>query len=249
MSILKEIADASILVAENQRKVHEAGKSAGRDEFQSDYQNNGKRKDYDSAYAGVGWTNDNFNPKHSMKPTTAYMMFRNAAISGDLVEILADKKVELDFSNSTQMLFTFNNMFGITRVGIVDLSKCNSSSANYIFQNSKKLVTIDGIKLPSTTLSLTDGFTGCTALANISFIGEGKLRANMNFKDSPLSHDSIVNVYNALYESASGKSVTFSKAAVNAAFGIDVDDATTYPEGSEYYNLRHSKSNWTVNYI
>jgi hypothetical protein len=39
-----------------------------------------------------------------------------------------------------------------------------------------------------------------------------------------------------------------SKAAVNNAFGIDVDDASTYPEGSEYYNLRYSKSNWTFNY-
>ena len=46
-----------------------------------------------------------------------------------------------------------------------------------------------------------------------------------------------------LAEGVTGASITLSKTAVNNAFEIDVDDTTTYPEGSEFYVLRNSKNN------
>ena len=31
--------------------------------------------------------------------------------------------------------------------------------------------------------------------------------------------------------------------------GININDETTYPVGSEFYTLRHSKDNWTFSYV
>lgn len=64
-----------------------------------------------------------------------------------------------------------------------------------------------------------------------------------------LDKESITSIINALSTTTSGLTVTLSKTAVNNAFGIDVDDPTTYPEGSEWYELRHSRDNWTVNFV
>ena len=56
-------------------------------------------------------------------------------------------------------------------------------------------------------------------------------------------------VITALKSDATGKTLTLKKTAVNTAFGINVDDETTYPAGSEFYELRHSKDNWTFSYV
>ena len=56
-------------------------------------------------------------------------------------------------------------------------------------------------------------------------------------------------IVTALSYTATGKTLTLKKSAVNTAFGIDVDDETTYPAGTEFYNLRHSKDNWTFSYV
>ena len=94
----------------------------------------------------------------------------------------------------------------------------------------------------------TRAFTGCIALKEIQIVGTIKL--SLDFQDSTLlSKESIKSIVNALSQTTSGLTITFSKTAVNNAFGINVDDPTTYPEGSEYYILRNSKSNWTFNYV
>ncbi|MBO5733569.1 MAG: hypothetical protein J6R66_01585, partial [Clostridia bacterium] len=121
------------------------------------------------------------------------------------------------------------------------------SQLNNTFYECRKLHTIDKIIIPNCTSIASDPFYNCIALAKIVF--EGVILANISLAYSPLSKDSITSVINALSATATSKTLTLKKSAVNTAFGIDVDDETTYPAGTEFYNLRHSKDNWTFSYV
>lgn len=93
----------------------------------------------------------------------------------------------------------------------------------------------------------TRTFAGCIALKEIRIVGT--IEISLDFKDSTLlSKESIASIVNALSQTTSGLTITFSKTAVNNAFGINVDNPSTYPEGSEFYVLRNSRNNWTFNY-
>ena len=109
--------------------------------------------------------------------------------------------------------------------------------------------TIDKIILKddgSQTFSST--FLHYKQIENVVF--EGVIGTTINFQwSTKLTRDSLISIINALSSDTSGLTVTFSTDAVNSAFGIDVNDESTFPEGSEYYTLRNSKSNWTFNYV
>ena len=131
------------------------------------------------------------------------------------------------------------------------LPELNCSSATYfasVFGWSSKLKWIDKLILPSTAISPCEpGFDGCSALEHV--IVEGLIPLSWNLKDTKkLDKASITSIINALSSTATGQTLTISKTAINNAFGINIDNESTYPEGSEYYNLRNSKSNWTFNY-
>lgn len=121
-----------------------------------------------------------------------------------------------------------------------------TTNIDYCFMNSG-LQTIRKLVLQDTT-SYNSTFSGCDELIELNVegvIGKNGFDVHWSTKLNKASIESIINVLSA---TTSGLTVTFSKTAVNNAFGIDVDDTTTYPEGSEYYNLRYSKSNWTFAY-
>lgn len=131
----------------------------------------------------------------------------------------------------------------------IDMSKCNYINSAFAYS---KVEEIDEICFPplSQLKSYSSIFARCDYLIDIKAITGTIDFGGLNFQHSTLlSKLSITNLFNALSADSTGLSITFSKTSVNNAFGIDVDDETTYPEGSEYYTLRHSKDNWTVNYI
>jgi uncharacterized protein YcsI (UPF0317 family) len=116
-----------------------------------------------------------------------------------------------------------------------------------MFQNATKLATIRKLMVDEQTGSLTAVFNNANALVNLTM--EGVLANSIDVRWCPLSKESITSVCNVLSSTITGKTVTFKKSAVNTAFGIDVDNEATYPEGSEFYELRHSKDNWTFSYV
>lgn len=249
------IAEKLTLIAENQQRVYEAGKSAGGggdnwyDTFWDIFQQNGNRTNYGNAFSGatandacVGWTNVNFKPKYSFNNILGYSMFDNSRIEGSLPEILNELGITLTFSGYQSSGFT-NTQF--TEIDYINNSM--STMVN-VFTNNKRLKTLKIGKIPASTKFQTV-FTGCSALENLTL--DGVIAQNgFDVSQSPLlTKASIENIINTLSPTTSGMSVTLSKEAVNNAFGIDVDDASTYPEGSEYYTLRHSRDNWTINYI
>lgn len=219
--------------------VFDAGKQAQEDAFWDAYQQNGTRTDYATAFGGKGWTNDMFKPKYDMKPTNAMYMFRAGAISGDLVEILDNLGVTLDFSECTAAIELFSNTYNLTRVGILDFSKISGANLGNMFAWSG-VKTID--KVIVTQNVHFSNFPGAAQqLENITFEGTIAQKGLDLQYSTKLSKASIASIINALSATTSGLSITLSKTAVTNAFG-----STT---ASEWTTLVGTKSNWTINLV
>ena len=243
------IADKLTTIAENEQKVYDAGKKAEYDRFWDAVQNYGNRTNYNRGFCGMTWTDDNFKPKYDIRPNgqnSAYSLFGFAAIT-DLVELLEKQGIVLDTSKASGL---FGEMFAnssVTRIPTLDLTNANiSNGTTNMFANCNRLKTIDKIIMSENTITYSM-FNGVTALENVIF--EGVIGYTIDFKSVPLSKDSIISIVNALSATKTGQTLTLKKSAVNNAFSINVDDETTYPVGSEYHTLRHSKDNWTFSYI
>lgn len=219
------------------------GKQAEYDAFWDAYQQNGTRTDYQGAFGGTGWTNDTFKPKYNMAASRADYMFRLSAISGDLVEILDNLGITLDFSKTTNFVETFSNCYNITRVGVIDISK--ATYVGNMFTQCSNLKTIDKLIVSESTALGT--FPGATvALENLTIEGTiGKSGMNLAYA-TKLNKESIESIINALSTTTSGLSVTLSKTAVNNAFA---DGDTLGMDSVEWGELIDTKSNWTISLV
>ena len=149
---------------------------------------------------------------------------------------------EIDTAQGTN----FNSMFsGCTKLAAappLDTSKGTSFSS--MFYNCTSLASVPALDISKCT-STYDVFYNCAALENLALTGLVKTSGlNLSYS-SKLSKASIASVINALDASVSGKSVTLSRTAVNAAF----ETAAGANDGSasaEWQNLIAAKSNWTI---
>ena len=183
-----------VTIAEKVIAVFEAGKAQGGgggsfyDNFWDSYQNGGKRTDYLYAFAGAGWNNSTYNPKHS----------------------------PLDMSGNGQMAFTYS-LITDTKVPI-DITKA-SANISGMFNNAKKLVTINKIMVSESTASMNSFFTNCSALENITI--EGVIGKNINVQwCTKLTHDSLMSIINALQNKTndtSGSTFTLTIGSENYA--------------------------------
>lgn len=231
------IADILTSLANKIPRVFESGKKAEYDAFWDDYQRpiNANNCNYGvHAYAGHAWTNKTFKPKHDIRPTSAYMMFRYSSIEGDLVAILDELGVKLDFTDcwNYQQTFEYSKF---TRIGKVKVN----DSINYMFGNCTLLETIDNI-VTKTNIGYSYAFQNCNSLKNIRFTGE--IGKSINFQWCPLTAESIVSVVEALSSSVSGQTATFKQTAVDNA-----DWSKT--NHSDWNALIANKQNWTFSLI
>ena len=245
------IADKLNTIAENEQKVYDAGKQAEYDRFWDNFQNYGNRTSYRFGFGGDGWNDDNFRPKYDIPIYDGYMMFAYTKIT-DVAQKLEDAGVTMSEYAITNAQYLFWSATKLTRVPIIKLnSKVESYTAYGIFDSCTALKTVDKIVIEGDKQSSTYwsyAFNNCKALENIVF--EGVISNKVSFTQSTkLSKDSIISIINALSSTTSSLTVSLSKTAVNNAFGIDVDNESTYPVGSEFYTLRHSKDNWTFSYV
>ena len=207
------------------------------------------KKNFEKAF--YDWQLEYIRPPKKIIPTTATSMcqtFRNCK------KLKAIEKDYFDFSqkpsataNADSYYYTFEycqSLQIIEDVGIGSINPVFQFSRTFYYCNN--LHTIEKITVAETT-KYSKTFDYCRKLVNITF--DGTIGQNgLDFHWSPLSKASIENIINHLSSTTTGLSITMPKAAINTAFGINVDDVSTYPEGSEYYILRHSKDNWTINY-
>lgn len=101
------IAEKLQLIAENEKNVYNAGFEAGKGQggdtaFWDTFQTNGERKNYEYAFFGVGWNDNNYNPKYDFgTPTHLTAMFNGSGITDTLYPI--------DATNSTGSTMVFLN--------------------------------------------------------------------------------------------------------------------------------------------
>ena len=205
----------------------EVGKRQAYDAFWDTYQQNGTRVHYAGAYSGVGWTGELFKPKYDMKPQSAEWMFCYSRIPGDLDEILEQQGVTLDFSECRNFSYAFYDC-RFTAIGTVDCSKATTSMP-YLF-GARTIVTVRNFIPPNFEMSYNHFGSG---LKNLT-VG-GTITKSANFRESPLSRESIESVMAALSDTVTGQTATFNKAAAEAAFTTE-----------EWETLVATKPNWTI---
>ncbi|MBO5019578.1 MAG: hypothetical protein J6D52_02820, partial [Clostridia bacterium] len=208
------IAEKLQTIAENEQKVYDAGKKSEYDAFWDIFQQNGNRTNYSHGFAGLGWNDETFKPKYDINIIEGERVFTNTRIT-DLKGILERHNVKLDTSQSYYFSQPFMNST-ITDSPVLDMR--SHVNISYLLHNAKSLVNVDKVIIKNDGSQTLNYFaTGCTALKEIRF--EGVIGNNIDFKDSPLTKESITSIINALSPTVSGKTVTFSNTAVTNAFG------------------------------
>lgn len=214
------IAEKLEIIAENERRVYDAGVDAGHevglaagmeagmeagqkaeyDRFWDAFQNKGEKTSYSYAFGGDGFTASTYNPKYQLNCTHgANMMFAyNATIT--------DTKVDIDFGNTSS-------------------NKVNA------FYGATSLHTIRKIK-NCENVNFASMFTDCNALANVTF--DGVISRNFNMQWCPLTVESMKNIISCLKnfagtDSAYTTTLTFSEACWSA---LEAD--STAPDGGKW---------------
>lgn len=165
--------------------------------FWDEYQQYGNRAEYSYGFAGAGWSDNNFKPKHNIVPVgnSVRYMFSSNNIT-NLKALLEECGVILDFSQVTNCNYPFQGST-ITDVGILDVRKCNEFK--YFLYGSKNLKNIEKLVLKSDGSQVFDttySFGTCNALTHIIF--EGAIGSNINTQWSPLDLESAISIINAL---------------------------------------------------
>ena len=217
------------------------GKQFEHDRFWDSVQANGTRTDYNCAFRY--WTDSYFHPKYkvvpnNVQPNSAYAMLQFMTNLKKVEAAYIDMSALQDTSSSYN---AFALVAGCTALEEVEDIGLHGGLYYYAtFYRSKKLHTIAKIRsATSTKWNIT--FAECESLKNITF--EGMIGQNgLSFADSPkLSKASIESVIGALSDTATGKSVTFAKAAIVAAYGST--------ESGPWLVLCDTKPNWTISLV
>lgn len=202
------------------------------DNFWGSIQDNGNRTNY--TYAFAYWVDANFIPAYPIRPTSSGHMFMGAQIT----EIPDGGR--WDFSQSTAMTYVFSSC-SIQRV-VPSISTVSASDLSALFGWNSAIKEIGEIVLREDgSQKVTYMFDNCSNLEVVNF--RGKFGQNISFAQSTkLDHNSIASIVDALLGTASGKTLTLSRTAVNNAF----DGGSV---GSEWLNLIATKSNWTITLV
>jgi len=221
------------------------GKQGEWSEFWDSYQQNGKRTYYANAFS-YQWTDSCFKPKHDMKPTNASKMFDTSNIT-DVQACLDKVGTKLDFSDCSNFDMMLSGGSSVTRFGTIDTR--SSSNISGIFNGGTNLQTVDLFILKddgSQTQGSNRPFASCNKLANI--VVQGKFGFSFSMEWCPLSKESIYSIINALFETASGKTLTLPLSTIKARFETSsgANDGNT---SEEWLNLVASKQNWTITLV
>lgn len=264
----KIISANNLIIAENERKVYDAGYEKGKAEggdttaayeqgvadgkqaeyeaFWNNLQQNGNRTDYACTF-GAGWNDSIFKPIYDMHVSSGYMMFRSAGIT-DLKNI----PVKLDFSNVTNAQYMFQ--WAKTKyIGEVNLTSIPGDSSTAQMFAYSAFITIEKLvfKDDGTQAINSNMFTYASALENLTI--EGIVGKNFNLQwSTKLSKASIESIIFALdlTEGRPATTVTLSLVAVNKAFET-IEGANDGASSGEFSNLCASArvAGWTISLV
>lgn len=241
------MADKLTQIAENEKKVYEAGKKSEYDRFWDTFQLKGKRIDYQYAFGSVGWNDETFKPKYDIilgGGVTGTYTFWCCGVS-NLKEALDKRGVKLDTSKCKYM-HSFLRGARCVEVPTIDLSQCSNSTGAASCFSSTYLVTIEKIVFSKNTNISPTMFQNATSLQNV--VCEGVIAKSIDFGSCPLTKASITSAFNAFSATIMNQAATFKKDAVNVAFETS-EGAADGSTSAEWLNLIATKPNWTISLV
>jgi hypothetical protein len=222
------------------------GKQAEYDRFWDVYQQNGNRTNYERAFAGVGWTKENFKPKYIIRPIgNMYMTFaygNMGKIDESVVDTSKATSMSMAFYQCTNPLESYTNLTDIT----IDLSSLNTLSDTFNYNGALETLVLKNVP---ETCKFTGGFESCRNLTNLTItgtIGGDTVKLPHSTKLTKVSIESIVE---HLSNTATGKSLTLSKKAVDAAFHDPEGEDVIGSASADWNSLMESKPNWTITLV
>ena len=121
----------------------------------------------------------------------------------------------------------------------------------YCFNNLRALTHIEGIPINLSPIDgdnyTSDMFGSCYELVEVRFKGTMSYSMKIQYS-TKLSKDSILSLIACLSTEATGKTLTVSQTAVNAAFETS-EGAADGSTSAEWTALVESKPNWTISLI
>lgn len=218
----------------------EEGRKSQYDEFWDDFQQNGERTDYKYAFGGIGWTENNLRPKHPIKVVgdasnmfTRCGMRRKKAI--DLSHLQLDLSEVTSFESGLQDACITN----VTLVFSEKIIKLNSVFNQGFGGNIGTGVTVKLMfYVPNPDCSWISGFSYAYLLTELILLDGTKIGMNgFNVQWSPLSHDSLMSIINALKDYSNDTSGTTWK--------ITLGSDNIAKLSAEELNIIHDKG-WEV---
>lgn len=224
--------------------VYEAAAQKAYNDFWDGFQQNGKRTNYEYAFARWNYTGTG-DPKYKItldsNSTDGMMFCRNTQIT----KITADK---YDFSQAHcedagySVSGHYNTFFGCSNLEKIEDAGLKSGYYYETFRDCAKLHTIAILRFNKATLITTACFKGCTTLKNISF--EGTVGKSISFLDSPLTADSVKSLLDHLDTAEYGETRTITlKTASKTAYDEKYGD---WDAKVAYYS---TNGNWTFTLI
>lgn len=226
------ISDKLTTIAENEQKVYEAGKMAlvnsidGLYRFFSNGTATGQNMELLPYVLKRDWQGETVNMQYTFQG------------NGKIVEFTFPETIRTAFPHGMfDGCTNLKNVSGFDKVFI-------GTVLTDLFNGCTSLEDCGTIPFSGVTFGVRT-FQGCTALKEIR--AKGEIIYSFDFGScGNLSKASIESIIGALKSDKTGLTITFNKTAINSAFGINIDDTSTYTE--EWITLRNSKSNWTFNY-
>lgn len=227
--------------------VYAAGKTLEYDRMWDKIQHNGGRTKYTpmhGAFNGWVFSKDNFYPKYDIRPignasNLFYAWEGESFQSGvlDLKQRLLDCGVVLDTSQVTVFNEAFAYSGRVDNIPTLDLRGLSGTVSNVFSYGWDLRKTIEKI-IVNENIVFNNWFLNCTGIETVIFEGTiGQSGLDMG-SCTLLNKASITSIVNCLSTTASSKSVTLSKTAVNSAF-------TT----AEWTALADTRPNWTISLV
>lgn len=215
-------------VAENEKKVFEAGEKAGDEAFVRMYTNNYTRTDYGSAFQYSDFSGYTF-PK-TIKPTNIYAIFQNYK------GVYIPNGLDCSGVVSSQSAMQFTCRYASSLKVFPDINIPVMERYAGTWQGCEKLETIELIRCDVNS-EFSSAFSGCYGLKNVTF--DGMIGKDISFSNSwQLTKGCFEHIVSHLSDAAIGKTATFSSAAKTTAFS-----------NTEWSALIATKPNWTFSLV
>ena len=218
--------------------VYNAGKQAQEAEFWDRYLtvDNKERTDFMYAFAGRGWNDQTYKLPKPIRPSGSVAGMYYISRVSDIGDV--------DFSGSTSFEMTFYNNVTLAQLGVVDTSKCNSSTSyRYAFAYTGITRIEKLIFAANNTKEMYATFSGCSKLEYIRV--EGQIGKSISFSScTKLDVESAKSIMIALADYSGttneGKNTVTFASTVKTAI---TDEGATSPDGTSWFEYL-TKKGW-----